>query len=118
MLYGNKMLKEINHWRKLSSSPIGIQTKDNLHIKNTFKRKSPIRHYVKSNAIVWLTPREKQVSDLILSGCESYKALAAQLNLSPRTIEYYIKAMRTKLGVANKKALKKTLSKIEFVKAG
>lgn len=47
-----------------------------------------------------LTPREQTVLDLLLEGC-SDKTIASRLNLSSRTVEIHVAAVRRKYGVSS-----------------
>ncbi len=53
---------------------------------------------------VYFTQREAQCLYYVLKGLTA-RAIAKELNLSPRTIEYYVKMMRAKIGAKNKKEL-------------
>ncbi len=50
------------------------------------------------------TPRENDCVTLLLSGC-SYKQIAYKLNISVRTVEYYIENIKLKLHCPNKQTL-------------
>ena len=54
-----------------------------------------------------ITPTEIQISSLIKHG-RSTKEIAELLNLSPRTIDSYREQIRSKLGLKNKKANRRT----------
>lgn len=52
----------------------------------------------------YLTAREAQCGYWLLQGM-TMKSIAAQMELSPRTVEYYLKRMKERLGCHNKKSL-------------
>ena len=53
---------------------------------------------------LYLTHREAECMHWIITGL-TMKAVAIKLNLSPRTIEYYLKRLKARWGCKNKKAL-------------
>ncbi|WP_152196049.1 AAA family ATPase [Georgenia subflava] len=60
-------------------------------------------------APVELTPQERQVATLVGEGL-SNREVAAQLFLSPRTIDFHLRNVFTKLGVASRTELTRTLT--------
>jgi DNA-binding CsgD family transcriptional regulator len=59
-----------------------------------------------------LTPRQKQITDLFLSG-RTYKEVAAECGISPETVNPTLKAVRVKVGASgiSREALKAALKK-------
>ena len=55
-------------------------------------------------AVATLTPQEQQIARLVRDG-ESNKDVAAHLFLSPRTVEYHLSKVFTKLGIASRSEL-------------
>lgn len=76
--------------------------------KNKAGRKASERYYLKDLSGVYLTSREFEISLFVASGC-TVKETASKLELSPRTVEYYLTNVRRKLGVRNKQELVKML---------
>ncbi len=66
------------------------------------KRVSPFFH--SSLGDIYLSKRETECVTLLAKG-NTAKEIAAQLNLSPRTIEHYIENVKNKLGVSTKSEL-------------
>lgn len=52
-----------------------------------------------------LTPQELQVAQLVATGA-STKSVAAQLYVSPRTVDSHLRQVFTKLGIASRAALR------------
>lgn len=64
---------------------------------------------------VYFTKRESQCLVHILEG-HTLVSAAEELGLSPRTVEFYVKNMRLKMGVQNKAELVKKIYQTDFVK--
>jgi DNA-binding NarL/FixJ family response regulator len=55
-----------------------------------------------------LTPQERQIAELARSGL-SNSEIGARLFLSPRTVEWHLHNVFTKLGIGSRRALRKAL---------
>jgi DNA-binding CsgD family transcriptional regulator len=76
------------------------------------RRKSQ-RFYVKDIKGVYLTTREVEVMRHLADGCTVRKA-AESMQLSPRTVEFYVQNVRHKLAARNKKELLQILFQHDF----
>jgi DNA-binding CsgD family transcriptional regulator len=63
------------------------------------------------SGLATLTPRERQIVTLLLQG-RTIRAAAGALFLSPRTVEYHLRHVYTKLGVGNRRELTDLLSTV------
>ena len=63
-----------------------------------------------ANALADLTPQELQVSLLLAEGRTTREAAAA-LFLSPKTVEYHLRKVYTKLGIGSRAELAELLSR-------
>ena len=68
----------------------------------------------KKHANVYFTKREAECMLLLLRG-KTILAVAESLHLSPRTVEYYVKNMKSKLGCRTKFELVDTVHASEFI---
>lgn len=75
-------------------------------------QKFPVQH---AGAAVELTLREAQCAYYAMSG-QTFKEIARELLLSPRTIEYYLRRIRKKLDCRTMLDVLKILNQCEFAK--
>lgn len=73
-------------------------------IEEPTKNERPTQRRISLNNGHYLTQREAECITLALQGL-TMKKIAAQLELSPRTVEYYLKRIKERMGVKNKKEL-------------
>ena len=59
----------------------------------------------------YLTPQEYRCAESLLKG-HTFKQVALELSLSPRTVEFYINNMKKKFAVKKKKALLELLAMV------
>jgi len=64
---------------------------------------------------IYFTKREVECLVYLLEG-HTLVSAAGEMGLSPRTVEFYVKNMRLKMGVHNKAELVKKIRKTDFVK--
>ncbi len=95
---------ELRHWLVLSNNiKFSSITKT-----PAAKKYYPIRYAYLTplNTIISFTEREQQVLNILTTGLStSYRQIALELALSPRTVEFYLKMIRQKAGAASKKHL-------------
>ncbi len=108
------LLQEIQRWRRDGGpSPFSIQAKDPEYSCLSKKLASDgSRFYLYSIPEVYFTNRELQIARLMLVNKQSYKALAEELKISPRTVEFYIQSLRNKFHVPNKILLVRKLAEL------
>lgn len=102
-------VSSINSLRNNISSEY-VTKKDNVTVM-------PVRLYYLGDKYpdVYLTLREAQCIYQLIQGA-TFAVTADRLNLSPRTVEYYVKNMRSKLHVANKIELVALVMRTDFLK--
>ncbi|WP_035940898.1 helix-turn-helix domain-containing protein, partial [Knoellia aerolata] len=64
-----------------------------------------------SGPVVGLTARELQIADLLAEGRTTREAAAA-LFLSPKTVEYHLRHVYTKLDIASREELRERLREV------
>ena len=69
------------------------------------------------NAMAGLTPQELQVSIMLAEGRTTREAAAA-LFLSPKTVEYHLRKVYTKLGISSRADLAEMLARGEYTREG
>ncbi len=101
----DKLLKQIQAWLSTQKYPLGIRAKHRL-LKNNKAPSNNERFYLKLLPDQqYLTKREMEVF-LLLDKPITNKEIAELLNLSKRTVEYYIENLLRKFHCKNKKELR------------
>lgn len=89
----------------------GFLSRETLSTKKSFRRlgrQKSERYYLNDVPGVYLTTREAEVSWHIARGCTIREA-AERMSLSHRTIEFYLRNIRRKVGARNKNELLRIL---------
>jgi DNA-binding NarL/FixJ family response regulator len=85
-------------FRTLSAVPWAERAEAELRATGeTVRKRDP-------SAVERLTPQERQIAGLVTGGLTN-KEIAAQLFLSPRTVDYHLRKVFTKLGIASRAEL-------------
>lgn len=121
----NDLLKEIMKLKEIGKKTyllsdreknISYNTSNNTP-KNNYNISRPLAAYGLGNkhGNVYLTRREAECMVLLLKG-KTINSVATILKLSPRTVEYYIKNMKSKLGCKTKFELVDLVHASDFIK--
>lgn len=88
-----------------------------LKPKRIPKQRRILRSYLLGNKFpgIYFTQRESECMTMFLQG-KTVESTAASLNLSPRTVEFYLKNMKIKLNCENKNSLVKCVKETDFIK--
>lgn len=109
------LLDEITRWKQITPYPISILEKEEVPHFAITKRDKKSAHLICDAQSYALTPREGQVVALLMQGVSTYKKMASSLNISARTVEFYLKSLRDKLVVKNKAELRRKLNKSQLI---
>jgi DNA-binding CsgD family transcriptional regulator len=85
-------------FRQLGAAPWAGRAEAELRATGETVRKS------EPGALGRLTPQERKIVDLVTDGLTN-REIAAQLYLSPRTVDYHLRKVFTKLGIASRAEL-------------
>ena len=85
-------------FRTLGAAPWAERAEAELRATGETARKRDV------SAVETLTPQELQIAGLVTEGLTN-KEIAAQLFLSPRTVDYHLRKVFTKLGIASRSEL-------------
>jgi len=88
----------LESFRTLGAAPWAERAEAELRATGETARKHDV------SAAEQLTPQELQVAGLVAEGLTN-KEIAAQLFLSPRTVDYHLRKVFTKLGIASRAEL-------------
>jgi DNA-binding CsgD family transcriptional regulator len=120
----NDLLNEVMRLKEVGRKSYLLSDKeenDRYSIKSSSKKppyvSRPLAAYGLGNEYgsVYLTRREAECMVLLLKG-KTINGVASVLKLSPRTVEYYIKNMKSKLGCRTKFELVDLVYASEFMK--
>ena len=82
-------------------------------VRHRVGRKKSDRHYVRDVRGIYLTSREAESCCLAARGC-TIRETAIRMELSPRTVEFYLANARRKLNVSSKGELLQVLYENDF----
>jgi DNA-binding NarL/FixJ family response regulator len=85
-------------FRTMGAAPWAERAEAELRATGETARKRDV------TAVEQLTPQELQIAGLVTEGLTN-KEIAAQLYLSPRTVDYHLRKVFTKLGIASRTEL-------------
>jgi len=88
----------VDLFRQLGAVPWAGRAEAELRATGETVRKS------EPAALAQLTPQERKIVDLVTDGLTN-REIAAQLYLSPRTVDYHLRKVFTKLGIASRTEL-------------
>lgn len=118
----NLLKRFVFYFKERSHYLIKIQNKDNLILSNSkpfvltsqidkdkenmnqFIQKTALKRYYIGETDLYLTKREKECLDYLLTG-QSSKSIAINLDISTRTVESYINSLKSKFGSTTKLAM-------------
>ena len=88
----------LDRFRQLGAAPWAGRAEAELRATGeTVRRSEP-------GALAQLTPQERKIAGLVTDGLTN-RDIAAQLYLSPRTVDYHLRKVFTKLGIASRTEL-------------
>lgn len=79
------------------------------YYEETAEKNEPRRYYLGENSRYYLTSREYEVARELLIHNGTSKAIGNLLNLSSRTVEFYLSSLRQKLDAATREELRQKL---------
>lgn len=107
------LLQDIQRWQQDDSKPFSIHLRDPGQVSLSKKLAADgSRCYLHSDPKIFFTKRELQIALLMLDNKLSYKELADELKISPRTVEFYIQSLRNKFHMPNKMLLLQKLCEL------
>ena len=114
MLYWQRVVEEVTN--KTSRQRCWVTKESSAHNKDNNKRKRTSKRYYfsESNSKLYLTHREAGCMLYIIQGM-TIKETAKQLELSHRTVEFYLKRIKIKLNCSNRHNLIELLNKEGFI---
>ena len=111
-MYWNKLVDDIIN-QNVANYPMRYMPVDESIIEETTREKRPVYQRIELSDGHYLTQREAECMMLLLQGM-TMKGIGQQLELSPRTVEYYLKRIKERIGCRTKKELIKYASLLSF----
>ena len=119
----NKKEIAMEHWSRMLNQTDKNRLDEKDNVKQSFDEpcrevRLPKRHYIidsKKFPGVYFTYRETQCMTELMRG-KTIKSTGETLGLSPRTVEYYLKNMKSKLKCRTKSELMQLIAGSEMVK--
>lgn len=107
-------LHAIKHWEKMGDNSLKFKEKKSS-IEDKKEIKSRKRYYLGGHYQgIYFTVREMDISLLLLRKL-TYEFIGNALNISKRTVEYYVKQIKLKLRCEKRNDLIKRLREIEVI---
>ena len=94
----------VDLFRQLGAAPWAGRAEAELRATGETARTS------EPGALTGLTPQERKIVDLVTDGL-SNREIAVQLYLSPRTVDYHLRKVFTKLGITSRRELARLVSR-------
>ena len=114
-MYWNKMVNDLIN-QKVSNYPIRYLPQDESLGEDHTREERPKFQRINLTNGQYLTQREAECVTLLLQGF-TMKKIGELLELSPRTIEYYLKRVKERLDCRNKKELIRYVSTCQFTES-
>lgn len=112
-MYWNKLVNDIIN-QKVVNYPIRYLPIDESLFEDVVREERPKHQRISLADGQYLTQREAECMTLLLQGFTMRK-IGEQLELSPRTIEYYLKRIKERVGCRTKKELIEYASNLSFI---
>ena len=111
-MYWNRLVDDIIN-QNVDNYPLRYLPIDESIVEETVRNKRPTHQRIELSDGHYLTQREAECMMLLLQGL-TMKRIGEQLDLSPRTVEYYLKRIKVRTGCRTKKDLIQYASNLSF----